>query len=376
MYLFIPDFTMRVLIISLLVAVASAASLAPIYKARDPVENSYLVKIKDDQNIDQFVKKLPALRMSVTKRYKSFNGIAITALPEYISMLQHMPEVEYIEQDGIYKTSVEWGCDRIDQRNLPLDGAMNIYGDGSGAHVYIIDTGLRHTHQEYQGRASYFWDFDVANGGDDCNGHGTHCGGTAAGISVGIATSASLYSVRVLNCIGAGTTANIVAGCDAVTDGGTQPGVASMSLGGGESLAMDSAVERMIAAGYTVSIAAGNDDALACNTSPARVEAALTVGATESNDQRAPYSNFGGCVDIFAPGSDVRSSYNTDDSAYAVLSGTSMACPHVTGVAAVHLGAGTCSNNAACRNKILADATTGVVGNPGIGSPNLLLYCA
>uniref|UniRef100_A0ABM0M048 Alkaline serine protease ver112-like n=1 Tax=Saccoglossus kowalevskii TaxID=10224 RepID=A0ABM0M048_SACKO len=183
---------MRVLNISLLVAVPSAASLAPIY--RDPIENSYLVKIKDDQNIDQFVKKLPVLRMSVTKRYKSFNGIAITALPEYISMLQHMPDVEYIEQDGIYKTSVEWGCDR----------------DGSGAHVYIIDTGLRHTHQEYQRRASYFWDFEASNGGDDCNGHGTHCGGTSAGIAVCIATSASLYSVHVLNCMGAGSTANIV----------------------------------------------------------------------------------------------------------------------------------------------------------------------
>ncbi|XP_006825323.1 aqualysin-1-like [Saccoglossus kowalevskii] len=211
--------------------------------------------------------------------------------------------------------------------------------------------------------------------GEDCNGHGTHCGGTSAGTTVGIATSASLYSVRVLNCMGAGSTANIVEGCDAITNDGSKPAVASLSLGGGASTAMDSAVERMIDAGYTVSVAAGNDNANACYTSPARVEPALTVGATDSDDERASYSNYGTCVDIFAPGSDVRSSYHLSDSSYAVLSGTSMACPHVTGVAAVHLGAGTCVTHASCKNKITGEATSGLVGNPGDGSPNLLLYC-
>nr|XP_006825322.1 PREDICTED: cuticle-degrading serine protease-like [Saccoglossus kowalevskii] len=166
-----------------------------------------------------------------------------------------------------------------------------------------------------------------------------------------------------------------VIGCDAITNGGSKPDVASLSLGGGPNVATDAAIERLMAAGYTVSIAAGNANEDACNGSPGIVEAALTVGATESNDQRASYSNYGTCLDIFAPGSDVRSSYHRSDSSYAVLSGTSMACPHVTGVAAVHLGAGTCSNNDACKNKILADATEGVVGNPGFGSPNLLLYC-
>nr|XP_002741796.1 PREDICTED: cuticle-degrading serine protease-like [Saccoglossus kowalevskii] len=312
----------------------------------------------------------------MTKRYKAaFHGIAINAQAKAINRLRSMSEVEYIEEDGLYHASVEWGCDRIDQRNLPLDDQMNLYGDGNGANIYIVDTGLRHSHQEYQGRAHFFWDFEYSNRGEDCNGHGTHCGGTSAGITVGIATSASLYSVRVLNCMGAGSTTNIVKGCDAITDGGSKPGVASLSLGGGASTAMDSAVQRMIDAGYTVSIAAGNDDANACNTSPARVEAALTVGATDSDDGRASYSNYGTCVDIFAPGSDIRSSYHLHDGSYAVLSGTSMACPHVTGVAAVHLGAGTCATNAACKNKIISEGTSGVVGDPGVGSPNLLLYC-
>ncbi|XP_006825312.1 aqualysin-1-like [Saccoglossus kowalevskii] len=366
---------MRVFILALFVAAASAASLAPVFRANDAVQNSYLVKIKEGHNVDLFAKQLPALKISITKRYKSFHGIAINAQAKAISMLQRMPEVEYIEQDGIYKSSVEWGCDRIDQRDLPLDDAMTLYGDGSGAHIYIIDSGLRHTHQEYEGRASYFYDYEPSNQGEDCNGHGTHCGGTAAGVSVGIATSASLYSVRVLSCIGIGLTTNIVAGCDAVTNGGFQPGVASMSLGGGASPAMDEAVERMMDAGYTVSIAAGNSNSDACELSPARVPDALTVGATESSDKRASYSCYGTCLDVFAPGSLVRSSYHTSDDAYATLSGTSMACPHVTGVVAVHLGASTCSDNASCVDKIVSDATKDVVGDPGVGSPNLLLYC-
>nr|XP_002738228.2 PREDICTED: cuticle-degrading serine protease-like isoform X1 [Saccoglossus kowalevskii]XP_006820766.1 PREDICTED: cuticle-degrading serine protease-like isoform X2 [Saccoglossus kowalevskii]XP_006820767.1 PREDICTED: cuticle-degrading serine protease-like isoform X3 [Saccoglossus kowalevskii] len=367
---------MRFLIFAVLVATAVAT--APYYRVRDAVEGRYLIKLKDGVSISDFASKMAPLGASVVKKYrKVLNGIAISAQPKIITSLRNMDEIEYIEDDGITRATVEWGMDRTDQRSNNLDGRMNLYATGSGANAYILDTGLRHSHNEFDNRASYFWDYDSSNNGEDCNGHGTHCGGTVGGNSVGIAPDTLLYSVRVLNCQGSGLISNMVDGLDEIVAWGDTPSrsVVSMSVGAGASLSLDNAVQRVIDDGYTASIAAGNENQDACNTSPARVEDAITVGATDVNDNRAGFSNWGSCLDIFAPGVAVRSAWYTCDSCYETISGTSMACPHVSGVAAVHLGAGTCNDNASCRNKIVAlDSTIGAVNDPN-GSPNLLLYC-
>ncbi|XP_077984644.1 extracellular serine proteinase-like [Glandiceps talaboti] len=364
---------MRFLVFAVLIAVAAAA---PFLRVNKPVPNSYIVKLKDSIVPLQFAKQLPALGASVTKVYNNaLNGLAVETMN--VQKLMFLPGVEYVEEDMFLSIDVEWGMDRTDQRFLPLNGVYNVYGSGSGSHVYIVDTGLRHSHNEYGNRASYFHDYQPSNGGEDCNGHGTHCGGTTSGSSVGTSVSSSLYSVRVLNCVGSGTNANIISGLDDIVARGATASrsVVSMSLGGGANSALDDAVTRVVNAGYTVSVAAGNEDQNACNVSPARHSNALTVGSTTSTDARSSFSNWGNCVDIFAPGSSVRSSWHTCNSCYNTISGTSMACPHVSGIAAVHLGAGQCSSNSSCRNRILNDGTSGVVSNPGVGSPNLLLYC-
>ncbi|XP_006825313.1 aqualysin-1-like [Saccoglossus kowalevskii] len=364
---------MRFIVLALLVAAASAAKLVPLYRARDVVKNRYILKVKEGVDLDSVAAKLPGMGIGIKIRYS--HGFAIEAQEKNINQLRTMDEFEYIEEDGIYKIDVEWGCDRTDQRNLPLNGVANFNGDGSGTHVYIIDTGLRHTHVEFGGRASFFFDFEPLNQGDDCNGHGTHCGGTSVGIDVGIAPAASVYSVRVMNCNGIGLTTNIVDGIDAVANGGTMPGAANLSLGGGPSPAMDDATTRLTEAGYTTAVAAGNSNEDACDGSPSRESTSITVGATTDQDARSSFSNYGTCLEIFAPGSSVRSSYNTCDSCYATLSGTSMAAPHVCGVAAVLLSGDQCTDNTSCRTRIEADATEDVVSDPGIGSPNKLLYC-
>ncbi|XP_006825316.1 aqualysin-1-like [Saccoglossus kowalevskii] len=369
---------MRIFVLFVVVAVANAAYLVPLLKNSEPIKNSYILKVKDSVDLDDVAPKLAKLRIEVQWKYVTLKGFAVRAQETDLHALRTMSEFEYIEEDGVVRANIEWGCDRIDQRDLPLDDIMNLYHDGSGAHVYIIDTGLRHSHVEFEpNRASFHFDYETRGDvppGDDCNGHGTHCGGSAAGVTVGIGTSARLYSVRVLNCMGAGSWANCIAGCDSVTATGTRPGVSSLSLGGGAHQGMDDAVTRMIQAGFVVSIAAGNDNHDACLNSPARVEEAITVGATDDTDTRASFSNYGPCVDIFAPGVSVRSSYHLSDTSYATLSGTSMACPHVTGVSAVHLGANTCFNNTDCKAKILAEASVDKVIDHQ--SPdNLLLYC-
>jgi subtilisin family serine protease len=237
----------------------------------------------------------------------------------------------------------------------------------------VVDTGIRFTHADFGGRAVS--GFDAVDGGtaEDCNGHGTHVAGTVGGRLHGVAKAARLVGVRVLDCDGSGSTAQVVAGIDFVARSTARPAVANMSLGGAPSRAIDAAVNRAIAAGVTFAVAAGNENANACQSSPARVPAALTAGATDRADNRAVFSNFGRCVDVFAPGVDITSTFLDSDTATVIFSGTSMASPHVAGAAALILQADPDATPAQVASQLLADASAGVVRGPGAGSPNRLL---
>lgn len=300
-------------------------------------------------------------------------------LPEAaLNGLRRNPNVAYIEVDQVVtidatQSPATWGIDRIDQRSLPLSNSYTYNFTGAGVTAYIIDTGLRFDHTEFSGRASF--GFDAFGGtGADCNGHGTHVGGTVGGETYGVAKDVALVAVRVLDCSGSGTTTGVIAGVDWVTAHHAANSVANMSLGGGASTALDTAVRNSIASGVTYSLAAGNNRRDACKYSPARVTEAITVGATTSTDYKASYSNYGTCLDLFAPGSSITSSYYTSATATAVLSGTSMAAPHAAGVAALYLQAHPGSTPAEVRNAMVANATAGKVINEGRGSPDLLLY--
>jgi len=290
------------------------------------------------------------------------------------------PSVAYVEQNHVLSLAdtqpnpPSWGLDRIDQRNLPLDQSYTYPTIAADVHAYIVDTGIRFTHTDFGGRATS--GFDAIDGGaaDDCHGHGTHVAGTTGGTSFGVAKGVQLVAVRVLNCAGSGTTAQVVAGVDWVTANAIKPAVANMSLGGGIQTALDTAVANSIASGVTYAIAAGNSAADACNFSPARVPTAITLGASDISDVRASFSNFGTCLDLFAPGVNITSAWMTSDTATAVLSGTSMATPHTAGAAALVLSANPTFTPQQVRDQIVADATTGKIVNPGTGSPNLLLF--
>lgn len=290
------------------------------------------------------------------------------------------PRVAYVEQDQIARafttqSSATWGIDRTDQRDLPLNGTYRYTGTGSGVRGYIIDTGIRTSHTEFGGRATVGYDaIGDGRNGQDCNGHGTHVAGTVGGSTYGIAKSVSLIAVRVLNCEGSGTNSGVIAGVDWVSSNHVKPAVANMSLGGGASTALDDAVKNSIVKGVTYAIAAGNDNADACNYSPARVGTAITVGATGSDDARASYSNWGTCLDLFGPGSSITSAWYTSDSDIKTISGTSMATPHVAGVAALYLQRNTTASPALVAEIITDDATTGKVTSAGSGSPNRLLH--
>ena len=290
------------------------------------------------------------------------------------------PAVDYVEQNQrvtLAETQTNppsWGLDRVDQRNLPLDHAYTYPAQGAHVTAYIVDTGIRFSHQDFGGRATS--GFDAVDGGsaDDCDGHGTHVAGTVGSATYGIAKQVSLVSVRVFPCTGqASSWEAVIAGVDWVAAHAVKPAVANMSLGG-VSTAMDQATANLVASGVTVAVSAGNSNLDACSQSPARVPAAITVGATTSTDARASYSNFGTCVDIFAPGSDITSTDFSGDTATSVKSGTSMATPHVAGAAALVLSVNPSYTPAQVRDYLVNNATPGVVTDPGSGSPNKLLY--
>ena len=310
------------------------------------------------------------------------NGFAAKLPDAAVDKLRNNPDVAYIEADQRFsidatQSPATWGLDRIDQRNLPLSNSYTYNATGSGVTAYIIDTGIRTTHSEFGGRASGgYTAINDGNGTNDCNGHGTHVAGTVGGSTYGVAKQVTLRPVRVLDCSGSGSTTGVIAGVDWVTShhaAGT-PAVANMSLGGGVSSALDTAVTNSINDGVTYAVAAGNENTNACNVSPSRVGAALTVGSTTSTDARSSFSNYGSCLDLFAPGSNITSAWYTGDSATNTISGTSMATPHVAGVAALYLQGAPTASAATVGSAVVNGATTGVVTGAGTGSPNRLLY--
>ena len=309
----------------------------------------------------------------------AINGFAATLSDSALAEVRNDPAVDYVEADGVVKATGDqsnptWGIDRIDQRNLPLSSSYHYDQTGSGVTAYIIDTGILSTHTQFSGRVASGY-YSVGSSTTDQNGHGTHVAGTVGGSTYGVAKGVTLVPVRVLDAQGSGTDSGVIAGINWVTSNHTSgPAVANMSLGGGASSSLDAAVNSSIADGVTYAVAAGNDNANASSYSPARVANAITVGSTTNTDARSSFSNYGSVVDVFAPGSSITSSWYTSTTATNTISGTSMATPHVAGVAALYLAAHTSATPATVQSWITSNATTGVVTSPGTGSPNRLLY--
>ncbi len=317
----------------------------------------------------------------------TIRGFAASLPDQALPGIRNNPNVARIEPDAVVRAvgeipATSWGLDRIDQHELPLSGTYEYDTQGAGVDAYIIDTGIRVTHAEFGGRAVRSSEADFLGGdGDDCHGHGTHVAGIVGGATFGVAPAVNLYAVRVLGCDGSGAISGVIAGVDWVTaqrETFGRPSVANMSLAAqdvwGLLQALNDAVAASVDAGVVFAVAAANDEADACDYVPASEPQALTVGATSSTDARASFSNYGYCLDLFAPGVAIKSAFNTSDDAFQIWSGTSMASPHVAGVAALYLGENPGANPTTVKFHLATKATVGVVGDPGPGSPNKLLY--
>ena len=348
------------------------------------IDNNYIVVFKNDvNNVDGEVDDISQkLKIKAKFRYKhAIKGFAGPLPLEVVEALRNDPRVAYIEQDQemhfvATQTTPPWGLDRIDQRSRPLDASYTYNQTGAGVDAYIIDCGILLTHNDFGGRAVTGVD-EITIGGTatDGNGHGTHVAGTVGGNTYGVAKGVRLIAVRVLDNVGSGSNAGVIAGVDWVTGNHTtNPAVANMSLGGGVSTALDDAVRRSIIDGVTYCIAAGNSGVDASNSSPARVAEAVTVGATNINDVFASFSNFGSVVDISAPGVNILSAWIPTNTSTSTISGTSMAAPHVAGAAALYLQANPTATPAQVQSAIKSNGTSNAISGVPAGTVNLLLY--
>ncbi|CAB4529357.1 unannotated protein [freshwater metagenome] len=350
----------------------------------EPVPNSYIISLRGDVPVQQFVSAEQGLGVNVLQVFtQAINGYVAVLTSAEKSRLEKDSRVLSIEQDAIVTVDGDqanppsWGLDRIDQRGVTLDLNYSYSFTGVGVSAYVIDTGVRADHSQFSGRVSVgYTSISDGRGSADCHGHGTHVSGTIGGSTYGVAKSVSIVPVRVLGCTGSGSTSGVIAGINWMITHHQSgvPAVANMSLGGSFSSSMNEAVANAVSDGIVMAVAAGNSNANACNYSPASAQVAITVGATTSADERASYSNYGNCLDIFAPGSSIVSSWFSSSNAIRSLSGTSMASPHVAGAAALLLESDSAMSPAAVREKLITFATPDAISGAGSGSVNLLVY--
>jgi subtilisin family serine protease len=372
-----------------------------VLKAKEHISDSYIVVFRETAvgkksiySTGNLAADVDDLADTLTYRHggsrektwsRALKGMAVHMTAQQAENLANDPDVALVEQDGVVhanttQTTATWGLDRIDQTSLPLDSNYTYTASGDGVTAFVIDTGIRITHQEFGTPSRATWGINtVDTNNTDCDGHGTHVSATIGGATYGVAKNVNLVAVKVLDCTGSGAWSSVIAGIEWVTAHKTSNSVANMSLGGGYSATINAAVSKSIAAGVVYAVAAGNDSTTtttfnACNNSPASTPNAITVGATDPLDARASYSNVGTCLDIFAPGTNITSAGITNDTATSTMSGTSMASPHVTGAAAVFLSTYPGSTPAQVASGLTQSATLNKVTNAGAGSPNILLY--
>lgn len=373
-------------------AVSPAVAAEFLTNAR-PVEGQYIVVLKTEQarlthergrsaHVREAARRIASEHgAGLVRSYEHvLRGFVVRANDRILARLLADPRIDYVEEDGVVEatatqSSAPWGLDRIDQRDLPGSITYTYNTTASGVHAYVMDTGLLGTHSQFTGRVGNGYTAVAdGRGTTDCNGHGTHVAGTIGGTTYGVAKGTTVHAVRVLGCDGRGTWSQIIAGADWVRANHVKPAVANMSLGGAANSSIDTAVTNLINAGVPVVVAAGNSNTDACLFSPARVASAITVGSTRNDDGRSSFSNYGTCLDLFAPGSSILSAWYTSTTATNTLNGTSMASPHVAGAAALYLASNPLATPSQVASYLVTTSSPGRVLAAGAGSPNRLLY--